>query len=428
MKRLHILIAALFFISALNAQTKPDTFENAVSRDFGTLLEGLLVDGKIDEANAKSYLEAVFGYDEQIGSYLQSADFTQQLGTLKQGQLSFDNYLSTLNSSLISFVPQDKRQAYQQNLQKQMIYQSGINDLFSGKVSVSVLQLASEVYQSIKEEKEAKLKKDAIAKKLEAITPTLTKLNADAKPYPKLKIVDEVDSPKNWVVNANPSVIDDGTYRRTKNPTSLENGVLKIGTETQASFFGSEKMALFELDNTYKNTEKFDFSKDFVMNLYFKMDKKDDQYVTMEIGNGYRLTLQRKHSFGDGMLIITTPLKYSVSDKFGVLTETKDDNPKAKPIFDKEKGISIMQMSKTQKMLTIPEGYHNNGISFDEITKLTVTKKGNLFTCKINDLPVELTSEINYFPNKYLLGFVVYSYAVTKNAHIEIHKLELEHL
>ena len=68
-----------------------------------------------------------------------------------------------------------------------MIYQSGVNDLFSGKISLSVLQLAAEVFQSLKEEKEAKLKREAIAKKLEAITPTLTKLNTSEKPFKKLK-------------------------------------------------------------------------------------------------------------------------------------------------------------------------------------------------------------------------------------------------
>ncbi|MDR6764370.1 hypothetical protein J2Y38_004603 [Flavobacterium sp. 2755] len=427
MKNLNLIII-LLFSGIVNAQNNTNTFENAVGGDFGTLLEGLLVDGKIDETSAKNYLEAVFGYDEQVSSFLQTANFTGELGKLKQGNLSIDNYLSSINSSLISFVPQDKKQAYQQNLQKQMIYQSGVNDLFNGKINASVLQLAADVFQTLKEEKEAKLKREAIAKKLEAITPTLTRLNTNGKTYQKLKIVDEVDDIKNWVVNSKPSIRDDGRYRYTKNPTTLENGALKISTETQASFFSSEKMAFFELDNTYKNVEKFDFSKDFSMNLYFKMDKKDDQYVTMEIGNGYRLTIQRMHSFNGGMLIITTPLKYAVSDKYGVLTEKKDDSPKEKPIFDKEMGISIMQMGKSKKMLTIPEKYHNNGISFDENIKLTITKKGNLFSCKINDLPLEMTSEVNYFPNKYLLGFAVYSYVVTKKAYVEIQKLELEHL
>lgn len=414
-----------FFLFSISVNAQINNFEKAVSEDYETLLENLLIDGKIDETNAKAYLETVFGHNEDISNFLKTADFAQQLGTIsKGGNVS----LSALNSSLMSFVPKEKQQIYTQELQKQMIYQSGVNDLFSGKISISVLQLAADIYISIKEEREAKLKKEAIAKKLEAITPTLAKLNANQKPYQKLKIVDEVDNAKNWVVNSNPSVRDDGQFRYTKNPTSLENGALKISTETQSTFFSSEKMALFELDKTYKNTEKFDFSKDFQMNLYFKMDKKDDQFVTMEIGNGYRLTIQRRHSFNGGMLIITTPIKYAVSDKYGILTEEKTDSPKEKTITDKEKGISVMQIGKTQKMLTIPETYRNNGISFDEVAKLTVIKKGNTFTCKINDLPIEMTSEVNYFPNKYLLGFAVYSNVISKKHYIEIQKLELEHL
>ncbi|RWU05032.1 hypothetical protein [Pedobacter chitinilyticus] len=36
-------------------------FENVVNEQFGTLLESLLKDGKLDETSAKTYLETVFG-------------------------------------------------------------------------------------------------------------------------------------------------------------------------------------------------------------------------------------------------------------------------------------------------------------------------------------------------------------------------------
>lgn len=40
--------------------------------------------------------------------------------------------------------------------------------------------------------------------------------------------------------------------------------------------------------------------------------------------------------------------------------------------------------------------------------KLTITKKGNTFTCRLNDLEnFQLSTEVNYFPDKYYLGLLV---------------------
>ena len=58
--------------------------------------------------------------------------------------------------------------------------------------------------------------------------------------------------------------------------------------------------------------------------------------------------------------------------------------------------------------------------------KISIMKKGQTFTCKINDLPYELSSEVSFFPDKYYLGFLVNS--INKKAVVQIQKIELEHL
>ncbi|MBK6381418.1 MAG: hypothetical protein IPF72_17780 [Chitinophagaceae bacterium] len=67
--KLYVLAAVLFFCTTLKAQDNTIKFENIVNEQFGTLLESLLTNGKIDEANAKTYLETVFGYNRSVTGF-----------------------------------------------------------------------------------------------------------------------------------------------------------------------------------------------------------------------------------------------------------------------------------------------------------------------------------------------------------------------
>lgn len=224
---LLVSIVVCLFSKTISAQEKTIKLENVVNEQFGTLLETLLKDGKIDETNAKTYLETVFGYDEEVSKYLQTSDFVKQFGSLKQrefGKASTDNLISQLNSSLISFIPAEKQKAFMQHMEVQMLINNSLSEITSGKIGSNTLEITANIIQGSKDAKIERQKKEAIAKKLEAITPTLTKLNSIPKAYNKLKIVDEVDSEINWVVNSNPAVVEDNQFRYTSNASAFVDG------------------------------------------------------------------------------------------------------------------------------------------------------------------------------------------------------------
>ncbi|WP_333599888.1 hypothetical protein [Flavobacterium sp.] len=422
-KNTFLIVVILIFCCSVkgNAQQNNIKFENAVNDQFGTLLESLLKDGKIDELGAKTYLETVFGNDESVTNYLQTIDLSKKIDGLKQGNLSFDSYLSNINSSLISFIPEEKKQAFMNYFETRMIVEGSMNELLSGEIGSNTVNLAAGLIEGSKEAKAERLKKEAIAKKLEVITPTLSKLN-NTRAYTKLKIVDEIDSNKNWIVNTNPVVTEDATAKYTTNYSNLENGYLKISTENYVqAVFNWDKMMFFKPMRIYKNPEKFDFSKDFKMNLFLKKERKVAETITIEIGKGYQLSIIRQ----EGYIYFMTPLNYTVTDKYG---ELRADNKKEKSdktkLVDKEKGV-ILSKNGYGNTFYIREN-KNKDIDFDGVLKITIIKKGNSFICKFNDMEYELISEINYFPDKYYLGIVVSD--MSKKSYIEIHKLELEHL
>jgi len=207
MKKISFYILILFS-TVIFAQDNSIKIENVVNEQFGTLLESLLTDGKIDEANAKNYLEAVFGYDDDVNNYLNTNSFTQQFNSFKQigtSKLSTDTFMAQLNSSLLSFIPAEKQQVFMQHMQAQMMIQGSMNELVSGKIGSNSVELASGIIQGIGEAKAERQKKEVIAQKLAIITPTLDKLKNN-KDYKKLKVVDDFSKYDNWILNSNPAV------------------------------------------------------------------------------------------------------------------------------------------------------------------------------------------------------------------------------
>ena len=92
--RKNIILIFTILLSLTGWAQDKITLDKVLNEQFGTLLETLLKDGKIDETNAKTYLETVFGYDEEVSKYLQTSDFVKQFGSLKQsgfGKSSTDN-------------------------------------------------------------------------------------------------------------------------------------------------------------------------------------------------------------------------------------------------------------------------------------------------------------------------------------------------
>lgn len=420
-KFLIVPILIFCFTANLKAQQNNIKFENAINEEFGTLLESLLKEGRIDESGAKTYLETVFGNDESVTNYLETIDLSKKINGIQQGKLSFDSYLSNINNSLISFIPESKKQAFITYFEAMSTVEGSMNELLGGEVGANTVNLVAGLIKGGEEAKLERLKKEAIAKKLEVITPTLSKLN-NKRTYAKLKIVDEIDSKNNWVVNTNPAVTEGEDLMFITNYTNIENGYLKISTENyKLPIFNWEKQYFIKPMRIYKNPEKFDFSKDFKMNLFLKKQRKVSETVTIEIGKGYQLSIHRQ----EGNIYFMTPLNYCVTDKYGeLIADNKIAKSDKTDLFVKEKGIMISK-NGYGNIFYIREK-KNQDIDFDGVLKITFLKKGNSIIFKLNDMEYEMKSELNYFPDKYYLGFVVSS--LSKKSFVEIHKLELEHL
>lgn len=415
-----ILTISLFFGLIVNAQENTIKFENIVNEQFGTLLESLLVNGKIDENNAKSYLETVFGYDESVSSYLQKTNLTQQLNTVTQNNITFDNYIKQINSLLLNFIPESHKADLMNNIQNQMLINNITGEIKSGQIGIHTINLIHDIIQSNREWKEEKAKNAEIAKKIEAITPTLDKLKTTNPEYKKLQLIDEVETDKNWLAFHNPPELVltrdvNKIQRKTTNNLKLENGYLLLsdnyGTLNTPDFI------VFEELRCYKNSEKFDFSKDFSFDLHFKVSDALNSVFVLNIGKGYKVFITRNVG-SKGNIRVGVQDEYIVSEKFGILNSSTalDKNKKKLSrnygyIADYTIGNSVWFYDKTK---------------FDEVLKINVTKTGNLFVLKFNDYPVDIKTEINYFPDKFYLGFKVENKAAKSFA--EIHKVELKHL
>lgn len=417
------LLSLLFAtcLQSVTAQSQPPVTA-AMNEQFGTLLESLLVNGKLNPADAKLYLETIYGNDPSVTSYLQSVNFADKLATVNKGKLSQSEFLTALNNTLIGSVPESYRQQLAAKLQAQQIVDGVVGELNSGKIGVNTVALMGNLISDLQAGKEKRLRKEEAARKLAYITPRLNKIMAaDTIAFTKLKIVDEVDSPRNWIAFNNPRILQDGDPETSStNHALLQNGYLTLSDPYKLR---DKQLPFFDYLRCYKNPDKFDFSKDFAMTLHFKMNDKQANGFNVEVAKGYHVTVTRNFN-GAGRIYLQTPNKYATTDVYGKLTSEKiKDNKRDSKKIDKELGIlwltdpyaSAIYFPK--KALADPNG----------MLKLTIVKKGNVFTVKFNDLPGELSSVVDYFPDKYSLAFS--SKCLYEGGSVtEIHTLELEHL
>lgn len=437
--------------TALSPNTTNGAAESQLDQQYSTLLESLTTNGTITESNAKAYLEALFGYDENVSNYLTGVNLANQINNISSGTLSTEQFMTSLSNSLVSVMPPQQQQMYH----AQMLGTQIGSELRNGQLSANSVNeltnmatdLAVGIGQGIQENTERKQREAVIKQKIETITPTLDKLNSATKEYAKLKITDEVESDKNWVTNSNPPVLWQESYQtqgnmltittvttnHVANTSRLQNGTLVIDMKNffyESPFIGDDIRTKYEAWSFYKNPEKFDFSKDFKMNLYIKYNTEQGRLNKIIIGKGYHLSIMDIGNY----FYVATADKYAVTTKYGELVENNKEITKEKQV-DKAKGVYVMANKMWGRYIALDKRKHNLG----DVIKLTVTKKGNVFTCSVNDI-AEISSEIQYFPDKYYLGFLLnppFKYELSKKGaetirnssySLEIHKLELEHL
>ncbi|MFC4688471.1 MAG: hypothetical protein BGO86_00830 [Chryseobacterium sp. 36-9] len=415
-----------------NAQQNSN-FEKLVNEEFGTLLESLLVDGKLDNDNAKAYLATVYGYNTDVNDYLQNADFSTNLNSINSTNLNTLQYVELVNSSLLNAIPNQKFQQISQNISDGLMFYNGIYDVTQGNITSNAIGMGIKIFDFFTMLHEGNKQWKLINQKIKNITPTLTKLNASTLPYTKLKIIDDFSSGRNWAITTNPPLSNYSTYIITTNLTEIKDNYLTISTKNYNSGdwfnLGISKEVIYKKARFYKNLEKFDFSKDFKMTLDVKLNinvLKNDRFL-IHIGKGVQFEIWKHPS---NTITFVTPIGYDITNEFGVLSTTAEGTTleKKDKIWDKNKGIYLLSRSYGEQLSFDARKYLDK--NFNEVVQIQIEKKGNIFTCRLNDKDFSeyfvTARNVNYFPDKYYLGFEIL--ATNQKASVEIHRLELEHL
>jgi len=387
-KILFLVANIIIWGQTLKAQDNNIKLDEVVNEQFGTLLETLIKDGKIDEIGAKTYLETVFGYDEGISNYLQTVDFSQKISNFKQGNVSLENYLGTLSNSLVGLMPVKYQSEIQKNIQVQALLNGSMNEIASGQLGENSYQLVDGIIQGINDIREQLAKQKLLLEKIKAITPTLNSLNKISSPKREKYTVPMTKD--NWNEISNPDW--------SKKTARLSQAIL---TDKGVEFTGEWKNfapPTYKFYKYFKNTERFDFSKDFRATFEISVDETNNyNFFDIQLAGMYQMQLMfyKKKAF-----TMTTPKKYFFTNKYGVFYNT---------------------------MFTQPFGFKNVIINkkpcvdYTKPIKVIMEKIGNKLTFKFNDCTEVSTIEMDYFYNKYALDFKV-------EGKVNLHSLTLEHL
>ncbi|SDG05193.1 hypothetical protein [Epilithonimonas hungarica] len=189
----------IFFTAQQN-----NNFEKLVNEEFGTLLESLLVDGKLDNDNAKAYLATVYRYNSDVNDYLQNADFSTNLNSINSTDLNTLQYVELVNSSLLGAVPNQKFQQLSQNISDGLMFYNGIYDITQGNITNNAIGVGFKIFDFFSDLNRMIKEEEKLKEKIKIITPTLGKLSKNNINSPKLKIVEDFSSADNWNLNKEP--------------------------------------------------------------------------------------------------------------------------------------------------------------------------------------------------------------------------------
>lgn len=393
MKKLLIITSICTSTFLVKAQDNTLTLENAMNEQFGTLLENLIVDGQINEADAIIYLETVFGYNEDVSRYLQASNLSEQLKGLTQGNVSTESYLNTLNNSLINLVPAQYQREIQNNLQVQSLINGSIQEIVSGELGANSYQLIEGIIQGIQELRKDIAREKLLLEKIKAITPTLNSLQKSS--YTKKTKFEVPMNPENWQENMNP---DWSTRINRLNKVSItEKGIEGEG------YWKNVDAPTYQFKKYFKNPEKFDFSKDFRAEFEISVDNANTyNFFEVQLAGMYQMQLMCYQAKNTKAFTIITPKEYFLTNKYGVFYNTRYN------------GLGGYHS-------TIIRNKNNPCVDYSKPIKIVMEKKGTQLTYEFNDCSETVSTDMNYFYHKYLLEF---KFA----GKVMIHKMTLEHL
>lgn len=393
MKKLLIITSVCVSTFLVQAQDNTLTLENAMNEQFGTLLENLIVDGEINEADARIYLETVFGYNEDVSRYLQASNLSEQLQGLVKGNVSTESYLNTLNNSLINLVPAQYQREIQENLQVQALINGSIQEIVSGEVGANSYQLIEGIIQGIQEIKKDIAREKLLLEKIKAITPKLNSLQKSS--YTKKTKFEVPMNPENWRENMNPDWSQ--KFNRLNKMSITENGIEGFGE------WQNFAPPTYQFVKYFKNPDKFDFSKDFRAEFEISVDNTNTyNFFEIQLAGMYQMQLMCYQAKNTKAFTIVTPKEYFLTNKYGVFYNTRYN------------GVGGYHS-------TIIRNKNNPCVDYSKPIKIVMEKKGNQLTYQFNDCPETVSIEMDYFYNKYLLEFKFAGKVI-------IHRMTIEHL
>ncbi len=398
MRLKKILIATgillLFSTVKVKAQENSIKLENVVNEQFGTLLESLLKNGKVDETAAKTYLETVFGYNDGVSSYLQMSDLSAQIKNMGKGNVASFSDFEKLSNSLLDLVPAKYQNEIRSNLQLQSLLNGSINEISSGQIGESTLQLVDGIIQGIKEDRVRIAREKLLLEKIKAITPTLNSLNINPSFSKKAKYSISLTK-ENWAEIPAPDW--------SKKTSRLNKALV---TANGIEFEGDWKNfspPTYQFKRFFRNAERFDFSKDFRAEFEISVDdSRTYNFFEVQLAGMYQVQLMCYQAKNTKAFTITTPKKYFLTNKYGVFYNTQ---------FTRPNGFKS----------TIIRDKNNPCVDYTKPIKVIMKKTGNQLIFQFNDCTETVNIDMDYFYNKYQLDFRFAGKVV-------LHSMTLEHL
>lgn len=387
--RLSLLAGIVFFGTTLQAQQNA-SLENIVNEEFGTLLESLLIDGKIEEGNAKTYLETVFGNDETVNNYIQALNLSKEIQNIGKANLSIDHYVEQLGANLFNVIPENYRQQLLKN-PNYIGWKLG-QEMNDGKISNETLGNAiALIADSYKQNQKNKL----VIEKLKKITPVVSSLKSSAAE--KKVIMNDNNNVGNWKLN--PTKIEKGFFSdaSTYNKVTIESGnVVLDPTDGYADKFL----------NIYRNRERFDFSKNFKITIRGRLDPYEYGKVEYQASN-FSILIGKYYLF-DAYLMYAK--KFEVYDDWSVFS-VKTPTPEFTSNYGVYNYETLLFFTKEEKVKTVTtllnKGYkkagatENKNLNFNNGFELIVQNENGYLTYTINGVDTGIKQQVTYLPNKF---------------------------
>jgi len=413
MRTKHLFFTILLFVigNLTFAQDNTVTIESAIADRFSTLLEALMLDGKLSESEARIYIEAVFDYDEAVIKHINTISVQPFIDKIKTGTFNVDE----INRNLIEAVPETYRQQLLKN-PNYLGWQIG-REMNNGRISAqSISAVTNMILDGIKNNQRNK----AIIQKLQAITPTRAILAEKSAATPKLTVVNDKSNLKNWKINPEKTKPNASNNNTTYNKVVIDNGMVVF----ESSVMGYAD----QFQNTYRNIEKFDFSKDFRITIKgqlhpftYKKVAYNTSYFSIKLGDMYKIDVCATYTavYEDVTDVSSISIKLPAAE---FLPEYGKFTYEDVLFFTKKPNVStfINKMNKAYKKVAATE---NPNFNYSNGFEFVIENHGGVLTFLTNGIDLGLKQAMGYLPNKYSFDIKGDTDMITK-----IESMKLEHL